>query len=483
VAKLTGLDEPTRAPWAIPVILTVAAIAVGAWRVTRDARPDVETPEVAPAFTSAPDDRPPPARCVEAPGAPFIVGEPGARKPRPSDTDAGVDPAEEGDDPTLPFAVEVGRGAAFDGGFAVGVRRDAETGAAAMVAILGPEGAGGTLIPLGRSRGDLDPPIVAGAGSAVLALGVQPNASGRTLKVARILGGEVTWGPELSEGRDDSLAAGIAASGPRAVVVWDDVTGAGASARSSVMLSSFDVATMRSVSPPRAVSPKESDASGPHVTSRPGGYWLAWIARGTDDARKRRTGQKVDDGDENEDQGEAILASWIEIVPLDEGGAPVGSPRALTPKAGHVVSFDLAIADNGSALVAWRDDDGPTGAGGGKVSAILVRLGGGGEAHILAEHGGTGAPDLLPGWISLASVSGPTRIAALSPSGGLLDDLAPEPTLGAGEPVAASGSAILWARPAGRAMRLSVVRCARREPSADAGSDAAAAGDAPDADR
>jgi hypothetical protein len=234
------------------------------------------------------------------------------------------------------------------------------------------------------------------------------------------------------------------------------------------MLSAFDVATMKSTSLAHVVSPKDTDANTPHVTSRPGGYWLAYLARGEEDSKKRKKHHDEDDDDQR-DQGEAITTSWVEVIPLDEDGAPIGGPRAVTPKSGHVLSFDLVLADNGNALVAFRDNDTPAGGAGGKVSATLVRLGGGGEPHVLFDQGGTGSPDLLPGWISIASVSGATRIAGVSPMGDLLDDLASEPALGAGEPIAARGDAILWARPLGKAMRLSMVRCHPRERAVDAG--------------
>jgi hypothetical protein len=142
--------------------------------------------------------------------------------------------------------------------------------------------------------------------------------------------------------------------------------------------------------------------------------------------------------------------------------------RAVTPTRGHVLAYDLELGDDGSALVAWRDDDTPTGSSGGRLFAAVVRLGGVGEPRPLAEEtAGAGVPDLLPGWIVLGSVSGATRIAALSPRGELLDELAPEKSLGAGVPIAAQKDAILWARPMGKAMRLSVVRC--KQPAGDAG--------------
>jgi hypothetical protein len=468
------LDEPSRAPWAIPLVVTVAAIAVGVWRVQVAGRaPEAEPPPPAESASAvAAPLPPPPPRCTEVSSEPFVIGDPPPRPAPEGSTSSGAGPApeptEDPEDPIAPFAVEVGRGATFEGGFAAGARRDAEGGAVAMVATLGADGRGGKLVRLGRSRGDLDPPVIAGAGASVLAVLIEPNAGGRAIKIAKVMGAEVTWGPELSEGRDESLAVDIAASGARAVVVWDDLSGTGESARSAVMLASFDVATMRLVGAARPVSAKSADAATPHLIARPGGYWLGYLAHGEEDPKKKKK-PKSEGHDESEDEGEAITTSWLEVVPLDESGGPAGAARALTPKSGHVLSFDLELGENGNAIAAWRDDDTPTGSSGGKVSAAVVRLGGGGEPRVLVEAaGGAGAPDLLPGWISLASVNGPTRIAAMTPAGELLDDLAPEPSLGAGEPLAANGDVVLWARPMGKAMRLSVVRCQKR--SADGGS-------------
>jgi hypothetical protein len=476
------LNESSRAAWAIPVLVTLLAIGVGVWRLVAGPRDEIEQPTVTVIDSAvAPSRPPPPPRCAEISAEPFVVGDPPPPAPAPPpDPAAGAPPADPAEDVDrgAPFAVEIGRGAVFAGGFAAGALRSAEGGAVAMVATLGLDGKGGQLVRLGRSRGDLDPPVVAGAGSSVLAVLIEPNAGGRAIKVARVTGAEVAWGPEFSEGRDDSTAVDVAASGPHAVVVWDDLSGAGEAARSRVMLASLDVATMRTVSPSRPVSPPSADAGSPRLCARPGGYWLGYLAHGTEDPGKKKPAHRTEDVDESEDEGEALSATWIEVVPLDESGSPAGAARAITPRSGRVLSFDLDQGDNGSALVAWRDGDTPTGSGGGKVSATVVRLGGGGEPHVLAEApGGTGAPDLLPGWISLASVNGPTRIAAMTPAGELLDDLSPEPSLGAGEPLAATPAAILWARPLGKAMRLSVVRCEKRAaPASGAASDAGAAG-------
>ncbi|MFT3774997.1 MAG: hypothetical protein QM820_57345 [Minicystis sp.] len=482
-------DEP-RAPWRAPLAIAVVVGGLVVWRAIVGSDEPPAPPAPASSASTEPAARAEaPPRCEEVSADPFVIGDPPAA-PKPAEaasSSSGLpgDPAEEIDDPTAPFAVEVGRGAVFGGGFAVGARRDEKTGAVAMVATLGLDGKNGKLVRLGRLRGDLDPPVIAGAGNAVITVMVEPNAGnpalggGRALKVAKVEGDQVTWGPELPEGRDESQAIDVAASAQRAIVVWDDLVGT-TEKRSAVMMATIDVATMKVVSPARAVSASSTDAERPRLVARPGGYWLAYAVRGAPDTKKKHDAKKAkQDDEEDRELGEAITTSWIELMPLDETGAPTASGRAVTSKTGHVLGYDLELGDDGGALVAWRDDDTPTGSAGGRLLATLVRLGGVGEARVLAEEtASAGMPDLLPGWISLASVSGATRIAALSPRGELIDDLAPEKSLGAGVPVAATKDAILWARPMGKPMRLSVVRCKQRPVEAsDAGGSDSGAGD------
>ena len=271
---------------------------------------------------------------MEVSSEPFIVGD----APRPPPTDAPAqppapapapDPSAEAEDPIAPFAVEIGRGAAYDGGFAAGARRDAEGGAVAMVATVGADGRGGKLVRLGRSRGDLDPPVVAGAGASVLAVLIEPNAGGRALKVAKVTGGEVTWGPEFAEGRDDSLAVDVAASGARAAVVWDDLgAGVGEARQSNVVLALVDLATMRPVAPARPVSPPSLDAGTPRVIARPGGYWLAYVVHGEEDAKqKAKASRTTEAGRRGRRSGRG------EHDELDRGGAPRRGRRALGRRA------------------------------------------------------------------------------------------------------------------------------------------------------
>jgi hypothetical protein len=487
--------EPARTPWSIPLVIALGVGSVLVFRAVtgRDelasptGSPSGAVSAISPSSAEFPAKVVVPPRCAELGAEPFILGEPAKRKveaPRPSaDADAkgsstGAppdplnEPLDEPEDELAPFAVEVGRGAVFEGGFAAGVRRDAEGGALAMVATLGLDGKGGTLVKLGRSRGDLDPPVIAGAGPSVLAALLEPNAGGRAIKIAKVTGAEVTWGVELSEGRDESLALDLAASGARATVVWDDI--GSEEKRSRILLATFDTATLRSVTSARPVSSPKLDADSPRIVPRPGGYWLGYIARNEEkkappkaasghgkDKPKKDAPRELDQGREDDDEtGEIVTTSWVELMPLDENAAPTAQARAVTPKTGNALSFDLELGDDGAALVAWRDDDTPMGSSGGRISSVLVELGGAMETHVLAEESlGAGVPDLLPGWLSVSGVSGSTRLAPIDRKGALTGLFAPELSLGQGEPIAATKEVLLLARPAGKAMRLSVLRC------------------------
>jgi len=253
-----GGEEPDRLAWkgAAAVALVVAGLVV--WRTCN--RPDDPAAAGGPAANATAS-----AGAASAPGAqatrcqvvgkePFVIGadrkRPPPSEPREPGQPGGPEPEPE-EEQFAPFAVEVGRGAAFDGGFAVGALRDGDNGAVAMVATVGRDGSGGKLVKLARSRGDMAPPRVTGSGGAILAAMLEPNAGGRAIRLAKVEGEQVTWGPELAEGRDESLALDLAAAGERAVVVWDDMTRDGK--RSRIMMASLDTATLRSVTSPRPI--------------------------------------------------------------------------------------------------------------------------------------------------------------------------------------------------------------------------------------
>ncbi|MFO0587764.1 MAG: hypothetical protein U0441_09505 [Polyangiaceae bacterium] len=420
------------------------------------------------------------AHCAEPSKQAFVVGD--APAPKPAGTTA--DPDDPPEDELAPFAVEIGRGVPFGTGFAVGTQRQAEGGTVSMVATLHEDGGDGKLVRLARSRGDFDPPVVASAGSSLLAAMIEPNAGGRAIKIAKIEGDRVTWGPELSEGRDESLAVDLAATGARAIVVWDDVPQG--HERSVIDLATFDVGTLRG-SGGRAITPPTIDADQPRLAPRPGGYWLSYLVHGdapteptaakndndgddspapepTSKKPKKKPSKKADNNDDSDTEaaGEAIAHTWIELLPLDENGTSVGAARAVTPKDGRVIGYDLEDGADGSAVLLYREDDTPNGSNGGQVKSIVAELGGVGEPRVIAEEGvGAGVPQLFGSWVVIHSMSGPVQIGALGPKGDIASEMAPEKLLGHGEVIAASNGAFLIGTPAGRAMKLAVARCAR----------------------
>lgn len=498
------MPEPEpRSPYGLVVVaaLGVAGLFMGVRMFLGPEAPDGPAKLAAAPGSAAPSAVEPvvapapelPPRCVDRATDAFVVGEVSAPRPKAPPSDVGAsplpEPGDDQDDPLAPFAVSVGRGAVFAGGFAVGALRDAEGGSVAQIATIGFDGRDGKLVRLARSRGDLEPPVVAGAGSSVLAVMLEPNAGGRAIKIAKLAEGAVTWGAELAEGRDESLAMDLASSGDRAVLVWDDVPKDGK--RSVVMLASFDVATLRSTTSPRPVSPPSVDADSPRIVPRPGGYWLSYVAQAASaeakaesdpkspkNRPKKRPRNEVDE----ERGGEAIINRWVELMPLDEAGAGAATPRAVTPKNGHVLAYDVEVGEDGSAVVAFRDDDTPSGSSGGRVALVAVRLGGPGEVRVVAEEGvGAGVPELLPGWLAVASLSGPLRLAPVTAAGEVAGPLAPEASLGVGgEVLAATREALLVARPAGKAMKLSITKCSPGSSNvpaaaADAGAEGGAA--------
>jgi hypothetical protein len=357
----------------------------------------------------------------------------------------------------LPFATEIGQGAAYEGGFAIGALAKQGQGTAAVVALLDVDGDKSRLVKLGESHGDAEPPRVFGMGKTVGAGTLEPSGARRALRLARLDGDAVVWGAEFAQGNDESLAFDVALQGARGVAVWDDIPKD--REVSGIFLATFDPGTFAGPTAPRVVTLPGTDGDNPRLVVRPGGFWLFWVARRPEasdfDARYR---------------AEDLSYKWLEVVPLDERGALVGSARKVGAERGHVLVYDVAEGRDGSALVMWRDDDTPSGSAGGKLMRALVRLGGVDGPDVVDDANlGPGAPNVMPGWLAVADAASPTRIAPLAPDGALIDRLASEPLIGTGEPEASKGDVLLVSRPAGLAMKLLLAKCSRE--ARDAGAD------------
>jgi hypothetical protein len=357
-----------------------------------------------------------------------------------------------------PFAAEAGRAAAVGSGFAVGVKYEQDGRTMAGVVTL-PERGPAVHTPLGPTRGDLDAPLVTAAASGWLAAVLEPNASALGLRLVRPGIDGPVWGAEASQPADESLASDLAAGIGVVAVVWDEVTKGGE--RSRIMLATFRLADLGPRDEPVAVSPLGVDADGPRIVGRAGGFWLAYVARDPTELPEKPDDEALArDPQQDRYPAEKIEPSWIELLPLDATGAPVGEPRAVTGRDGHVLAFDLGRDQGGTALVAWRDDDTPSGGQGGRVQ--VVRAGADGTSvtqPVVDDDGGSGAPSLLAGWIALADEDGRARLAPLGGEQLLAGELRLEPAIDVGQPLAAQGDRLLVALPAGRALDLVQVSC------------------------
>jgi hypothetical protein len=459
---------------AIAVGLGLCLVVGGALVYRSSSKPDDTVPTASASVNPAGA-----GRCHEAaPGKSYVVGPPSPSKA----SSASADDAADRDELLSPFAIVLGRAIAWDGGYAVGAQGEGEGGTLSSLVLVGPDGATGTPIRLSRSRGDLDPPVVAAAGSGFVVALIEPNAGGRAVRLARVDGEKVVWGAELRESNDESLALDVAVTGERGLVAWDALE----DDRSYVSVAGFTAANVSDATEARRITPKTTDAEAPRIVSRPGGFYVVYLVRGQERAREvarpseaapgvdkpkkkdKPRGDARAPGEVDETRGgEAVTTAWLEVVLVDASGAPSGDPLRVTPDDGHVISFDAAPAADGGLVVAYRDEDSPTGAGGGMVTMIRIAAGGGVAGSHQSDEGtpSDGAPTLLPGWVAIPTLRGADLLARLGDDGLPRETLLADPSLGRGEPIAARGEQLLVAEPEGKAMRLRVLSCGERPAS------------------
>jgi len=402
------------------------------------------------------------ARCTIDSARPgFHIREQSQAAPAPAPP-ASLDGGDEPEEPLGIPSIVLGRATRTSAAYVVGLRRDVGNESLAELASVDPHTGEGRLISLGRIRGDLDAPLAVADGSNAVAAILEPNASGYALRLSRVIGSDVRPAAEIDQQRDESESYDVALGAAHAVVAWDEITKAGD--RSAVLVATLDRAELGNAGKPRVVSGKDTDAEVPQLVARDSGFWLAYVARRPLELAKRPTDKELDkDPDEDRHPAEMIQPSWIELVALDEAGEPTAPPRLLTPRTGHVQAFDLALGSEGGAMLAWRDDDTPTGSEGGRLSFMTVSPGGGTEEQVVADENiGLGAPSLLPGWLVATDTEGRARLAPLSPEGELLGQLRTEPALGIGQVLAADADSVLVAQTVAGGVDLLVARCDRK---------------------
>ncbi len=446
---------PARPRHLIGVFL--AAAVLGAC----DRKKDEPMPE---ASASAPSKEAPP-RCIARPSTKSFSIRGGDQAA--GEVVAGID---------QPFAVEIGSGVALAEGFAVAALGERDKSSHALVAITNPEATRGRLVDLGPLHGQIEPPHLAVSPAGLLAAVVDNDASSSTLRLARLdeVGDriDVVWGPEVQQGRDDSNAASLAASGKGAVLVWDDRD----SSRGHSVLRGihFDPSDFERATKPRDLSPPDDDAEAPAVVARPGGYWLAWVSYGKlpkSPAKTPATGQvesDADEGDLSEPGIVDIVPRRLRLAPMGADGLLAGEPRFLSPEGSHVLVFDLVPAEDGGVFVAWRDDPTAFGSEGGTISLARVGPDGSVKNHEAAdERVGAGLPFLLrdestgSAYVSVGGAEGATLLGLLEPDGSVRD-FEPERALRSRQTLAVRAGKVLVGMPRGRDVELGIVTCSSR---------------------
>ena len=412
-------------------------------------------------------------------GEPFTVGEP-AKPPGAASAPEQFQPII--DDPMLmPFAVVVGRAVSVGEGFAVATLNEGDGGTIANVVRVDPSGAANSVTKLARIRGDLDPPaiVATGNGDELLVAWLEPNASSRSLRLAKLVGTEVTKGAEIPEGRDESAAVDIAALKGRSVVVWDMLE----DDKSYVVLAGLDNTNIGEVPFSRRVTTKDIDADSPRVIAHADGYFLAYLEHGAESKRGPKNTSKpkenkekrakdptpdepadkpLKDDEVDESQGgESIGVVSVMVMQLDATGNQRSDAIRVSPQSGTVTGFDVALASDGSLVVAFRDDDAPIGGVTGGLTLVRVGVDGSTKKFESSDTDvAEGIPTLLPGWLSLSTLTGPDVLTRLGADGLPKEPLFVEPSLVRGEPIAAFSTTLLLAEPLGKAMRFRTATCA-----------------------
>jgi hypothetical protein len=196
---------------------------------------------------------------------------------------------------------------------------------------------------------------------------------------------------------------------------------------------------LRAVVQVATVSPEITDAERPRVALRDGGYWVAWIAR-----KREPTGDAAPEL--LEAPGEDRAYRWVELLALDEHGAPAGAVRRLSSATGHVAGFSIAGGVSRLDAAIVLDDEQGEGAGGELLQVVATAEGAPRSVTVRASGVGRSPPRLAwaegaPGWLAYVDAADHTRLVAIDAEGAAAASDAIEPALDDARLVAAIASA------------------------------------------
>ena len=267
----------------------------------------------------------------------------------------------------------------------------------------------------------------------------------------------------------------IAVDSERGVVVWEEPDGK--TEKGQIVVAPFAVQSLAIPKKPLIVSNHGADAESPQVILRPGGFWLAWVQSGTSKPNETPRGtpragkgsQKSSAQDESTPPAVDLGARDLYAVAMDVEGHTIAKPLRVTEGISHVVAYDLAALDDGSAILAWRDDDTSPG-----VESQVVHLGRMGlDGHveyfrIEDDAISVGAPQLLVdaaagandrAWLAVGNTGEKVSMVRLQPNGNPTSMIVGDADLGVSNPLVRFGGSLLVARQRGKAVDLDPLKC------------------------
>ncbi len=373
--------------------------------------------------------------------------------------------------PPMPFGVTLGDAAAFDGGFAVGALRERGGQTQAAILLLDEAVAKGQLVELGRVYGDANPPKLVNVRNGLVVAVPDMDAGGRTLRIGQVTGlgtrPVVEWRGTVPQGSDESEAVAMQSAEGQVLFAWDDTTKRGQGVIHTQILSLADRKLADRVATHRA---EERDVELPDLAQRPGGFWLAFASR-----QHRAADPAVPSDDA---PAYRVGCRGLQMLSLDRDGRALGHPIDVVPPTDHVVSYSMGALPDGSAVLAYRDDDTAPGAERGAILIARVRLDGSSERHHIEDETiGPGFPWVLEDplatpedrlWLVVAGAGEAPRLARLDQNGAPISPLLADDRGVMADPLARSQGGVLVARSRGKAVEFERIACTLESPAGPA---------------
>ena len=373
----------------------------------------------------------------------------------------------------VPFGINVGQAVGFEGGFAVSAVDGRAGKSHAILALMGKEAQNAKKLDLGRVHGDADPAHIAGDSRNLLVALADMDAAGRTLRLLRVedpLGAaRMTKGEDLSVTENSATVFSLALNGEHGIIVWEQPDKK--TDLQQIALAHFQLQTLALPAKPIVFSGGKSDAESPQVVSRQGGFWLGWVQPVPKNAASpaSKSGGKKATADDTALPVVDLGFRDLYVNSLDLAGHAVSKALRVTEGASHAVTYEMSTLSDGSAVLAWRDDDTSPGVQSQVIHLARVGLDGHVERFRIEDESiGVGEPQLLVdptldndeyAWLALGNTGEKVSFVKLQPNANPVMPIVDDSELGVAYPLARFGGVLLAARQRGASVDLEPLRC------------------------